>query len=119
VKRIYYLNGSVLTGDFVADAITDLARVIASGKSSTAVDIPVLLPNGETSSAKFLISPESPMMSVPETVSALVNDSWDECVAHAATESLRERITVVRLSTRAAPLRVDSSSAYASDFGGV
>jgi hypothetical protein len=119
MKRIYYSSGSVLTGDYIADAILDLAQVVASRNSTASVNIPVILPDGDTGSAKLLISPVGPMLAVPEAVMARVSRTWDEDAANDAERGVRDRIKLLTHGGRALPLRSADTSAYIPDFGGL
>jgi hypothetical protein len=119
VKRIYYSSGSVLTGDYIADAILDLAQVVASRNSTASVHIPVILPDGDTGHAIFLISPVSPMLAVPEAVMTRVSRTWDEDAANDAVRGVRDRIKSLSLGGRALPVQPSDGSAYMPDFGGL
>jgi len=119
VKRIYYSSGSVLTGDYIADAILDLAQVVASRNSTASVKIPVILPDGDTGHAKLLISPVSPMLAVPEAVMTRVSRTWDEDAASDAVRGVRDHIKSLTLGGRATPLRSSDTTAYIPDFGGL
>jgi hypothetical protein len=119
VKRIYYSSGSVLTGDYIADAILDLAQVVASRNSTASVDIPVILPDGETGHAKLLISHASPMLAVPEAVMTRISRTWDEDAANDAVRGVRDHIKSLARGGRALPERSPDVSAYIPDFGGL
>jgi hypothetical protein len=119
MKRIYYSSGSVLTGDYIADAILDLAQVVASRNSTASVNIPVILPDGDTGSAKLLISPVGPMLAVPEAVMTRVSRTWDEDAANDAVQGVRDRIKALTLRGRALPLRSADANTYIPDFGGL
>jgi hypothetical protein len=119
VKRIYYSNGSVLTGDYIADAILDLAQVVATRGASTSIDIPVVLPDGATGHAQLLLGPASSMLSVTEAVVPRISRGWDEDRAQDALRGVRASIR--SLSHQVRPITVPDSevSAYEPDFGGL
>ena len=119
MKRIYYSSGSVLTGDYIADAILDLAQVVASRNSTASVDIPVILPDGETGHAKLLISHASSMLAVPEAVMTRISRTWDEDAANDAVRGVRDHIKSLARGGRALPERSPDVSAYIPDFGGL
>jgi hypothetical protein len=118
VKRIYYSSGSVLTGDFIADAILDLAQLVASRRASAYVDIPVILPDGETGHATMLISPASAMLAVPEAVVKRISRRWDEDEADDAVRGVRASIRDLSAPKASAMQDIDGT-AYRPDFGGI
>ncbi|WP_146134441.1 hypothetical protein [Glaciihabitans tibetensis] len=119
MKRIYYSNGSVLTGDYIADAILDLAQVVATRGASTSIDIPVVLPDGQTGHAQLLLSPTSAMLSVTEPVVAHPSRSWDEDRAQDAVRGVRASIRSLSRQGRPITVRELDYSAYQPDFGGL
>ena len=119
MKRIYYSNGSVLTGDYIADAILDLAQVVATRGASTFIDIPVVLPDGETGHAQLLLSPASTMLSVTETVVPQVYRRWDEDRARDAVRGVRASIKSLSRPARPISVKDSDGSAYQPDFGGL
>lgn len=59
MKRISYAGGSIVTGDAVTEALLEFATHIASDATSVAVDIPVLEPDGTTSTHTILLGPST------------------------------------------------------------
>jgi hypothetical protein len=119
VKRIYYSNGSVLTGDYIADAILDLAQVVATRGASTFIDIPVVLPDGQTGHAQLLLGPASTMLSVTEAVVPQVYRRWDEDRARDAVRGVRASIRSLSHQVRPMSMKDADNSAYQPDFGGL
>lgn len=119
VKRIYYSNGSVLTGDYIADAILDLAQVVASRGASTSIDIPVVLPDGGTGHAQLLLGPTSSMLSVTEKVVPHAGHSWDEDRAKDAVRGVRASIRLFSHQSRPVAVMEPDKSAFLSDFDGL
>jgi hypothetical protein len=119
VKRIYYSNGSVLTGDYIADAILDLAQVVATRGASTFIDIPVVLPGGETGHAQLLLSPASSMLSVTEAAAPQPPRGWDEDRARDAVRGVRASIRSLSRQVRPISIKDSDGSAYQPDFGGL
>lgn len=120
MKRIYYSSGSVLTGDFIADAILDYAELLASRHSSAKVDFPVVLLNGDPGHAQLLIGPVMTLMTVSEVVARRVQHVWDEDVACRTVRDMRARIQSLTLGDRATPQSVGSERTdYIPDFGGL
>jgi hypothetical protein len=118
VKRIYYSSGSVLTGDFIADAVLDLAVLVSSRSASASVDIPVVLPDGSTGQANLLISPVSSLLTVPEAVRTLNSPEWDDEHVGAAVRGVRARIEKLTSTPHARTVREIDHQAYISDFDG-
>ena len=119
VKRIYILSGSILTGDYVADAIVDLAEVVAQKNSSATVDVPVLLETGKTGRATIVMGPASHLLAVPEAVNRRAERSWDTAAAMAAATQVRERIHTLRRTLTIRPILDTDRSTYMPDFGGL
>lgn len=59
MKRISYAGGSIITGSAVAEALLEFATNVASDANSVAVDIPVLEPDGETTTHTILLGPST------------------------------------------------------------
>jgi hypothetical protein len=118
VKRIYYSSGSVLTGDFIADAIVDLAVFVSSRSASASVDIPVVLPDGSTGQAHLLISPVSSLLTVSESAMAIDSGQWDDEVAGAAVRGVRAQIESLTNTPRAQTVRDGEPPTFLSDFDG-
>ena len=119
VKRIYYSNGSVLTGDYIADAILDLAQVVATRGASTSIDIPVILPDGATGHAQLLLGPASSMLSVTEPVVPQVRRGWDEDRAKDAVRGVRASIRSFTRQSHPVSVIDPDNAAYLSDFDGL
>ncbi|MEY2849055.1 MAG: hypothetical protein RI885_1722 [Actinomycetota bacterium] len=75
MKRIFYVNGSVITGDRTAEAVLGYAQALAQSEDSATIDIAVVGDLGETARAQLLIGPASQLMVVSQaTVMDEVND---------------------------------------------
>lgn len=118
MKRIYYSSGSVLTGDYIADAVLDLAVLVSARSASATVDIPVVLADGSTGQANLLISPVSSLLTVPEAVMTLNSREWDEEHVGAAVRGVRARIERLTSTPQARAVRDADRAAYISDFDG-
>jgi hypothetical protein len=70
MKRIYYAGTSIVTGDELAEALLGYAQALASNRTSASVEIPILLPEGTTGSARVVLGSASEMVAVVETVRA-------------------------------------------------
>lgn len=70
MKRIFYVNGSVITGNKTAEIVLAYAQALANSEGSDTIDIPVLGDHGETARAQLLIGPASQLMVVSQTAEA-------------------------------------------------
>ncbi|QHC58441.1 hypothetical protein [Rathayibacter sp. VKM Ac-2760] len=61
MRRIHYAEGSVVTGDDIADAVLEYARMLASTATADTVEIPVRRAGGVVS-ARMLLGPTSQML---------------------------------------------------------
>lgn len=118
MKRIYFSSGSVLTGDFIADAVLDLAVLVSARSASATVDIPVVLSDGSTGQANLLISPVSALLAVPEAVMTHNSREWDDEHVGAAVRRVRARIERLSNLAQAGSVRDVDRTAYISDFDG-
>lgn len=66
MKRIYYVNGSVVTGDRTAETVLAYAQALARSEGSDTIDIPVISDLGERGRAQLLIGPASQLMVVSQ-----------------------------------------------------
>ncbi|NQX17729.1 hypothetical protein [Rathayibacter sp. VKM Ac-2857] len=61
MRRIHYAEGSVLTGDAIAAAVLEYARMLASTATAATVEIPVRR-DGDVIPARLLLGPSSQML---------------------------------------------------------
>ncbi|MGA0568567.1 hypothetical protein ACO2Q7_14650 [Rathayibacter sp. KR2-224] len=95
MRRIIYAGTSFYTGDTIAEALMDYARVLASKSRADAVFIPGRLPTGEVDKVEVLIGPASQLVSEP------VEDLGPDLVDAGAVADLRDRTQrVERMSIR-------------------
>lgn len=80
MKRIYYINGSVVTGDRTAETVLAYAQALAQSEGSDTIDIPVIGELGETGRAQLLIGPASQLMVVTQLSTKAEFDD-DEAIA--------------------------------------
>lgn len=66
MERIHYVDGSVLTGSAIAQALLGLAGALARKGSSATVNIPTRLDDGTIGNATFLLGPASQMVAASE-----------------------------------------------------
>ena len=118
MKRIYFSSGSVLTGDYIADAVLDLAVLVSARSASATVDIPVMLSDGSTGQANLLISPVSNLLTVSEGVMTHSSREWDDEYVGAAVRGVRDRIERLSNLSHARNVRDHDGTAYVSDFDG-
>jgi hypothetical protein len=76
VRRIHYAEGSVLTGDDIADAVLEYARMLASTATAATVEIPVRRGEGVLT-ARLLLGPSSQMLveDEPEDAAEIVDEA--------------------------------------------
>ena len=118
VKRIYFSSGSVLTGDYIADAVLDLAVLVSARSASATVDIPVMLSDGSTGQANLLISPVGALLAVPEAVMNYNQREWDDEHVGAAVRGVRARIERLSTVTQARSVKDVDRTSYISEFDG-
>jgi hypothetical protein len=70
MRRIHYSSGSVVTGDEIAAAVLEYAEALSTHGTADVVNVPVLLPSGNTATASLLIGPASQIASVPEELAS-------------------------------------------------
>lgn len=66
MERIYYAGTSIVTGDELAEALLGYAQALAANRSSASVELPVLLPDGNTGSARIVLGSASEIVAVAE-----------------------------------------------------
>ncbi len=67
MQRIYYANGSILTGERIAAAVLGYAEALAKSPLADTITIPFVdEASGQPSRATLLIGPASQLMFVPE-----------------------------------------------------
>lgn len=64
MKRIFYVSGSVITGDRTAAAVLAYAQALAQRETSDTIDVPVIDESGLVGRAQFLVGPASQLMVV-------------------------------------------------------
>jgi hypothetical protein len=69
MRRLYYANGSFLTGDAIAAAVLDYADALTKTNGSDIVEFPIVLDSGAHSIVSFLIGPASQIASADEVSS--------------------------------------------------
>jgi len=62
MRRIHYVDSSVVTGDAIAAAVLAYARELARADTADTVDIPVLLDEGGYGRAQLLVGPSSQLV---------------------------------------------------------
>ena len=65
MKRVHYVDGSVIVSDEIALALLEYAQVLALNEKSDVVSVPVVGESGNTGLAQFLIGPASQLLSTP------------------------------------------------------
>lgn len=87
MKRIYYVNGSIVTGDRTAETVLAYAQALARSEGSDTIDIPVIGELGEAGRAQLLIGPASQLMVVSQ-VSTRADFDDDEVIARIEKRTL-------------------------------
>ncbi len=105
MKRIFYVNGSVITGDRTAEAVLAYAQALARREGSDTIDIAVVGELGETARAQLLIGPASQLMVVSQ---ATTMEELDDDIAIALIE--RRTIGLTHPESRALDLDQKGSS---------
>jgi hypothetical protein len=85
MRRIVYAGSVFYTGDTIAEALLDYARVLARRNLADAVFVPGRLMSGETDKIEVLIGPASQVVSEP------VDDYGPDLVDAEVVAELRER----------------------------
>lgn len=62
MRRIHYANGTLLTGDAIADVIVRYAAALAKRGLAIELDVPVLDENGKADTALLLLGPASQIL---------------------------------------------------------
>jgi hypothetical protein len=86
VKIVLYAGGEYLTGDEIADALVLYSQVLAQAGTAESVEVPIREPNGDTTSAVFLVGPASQLV-----VKQAPTDG-DELVDDGVVELLKSRV---------------------------
>jgi hypothetical protein len=82
VQRIFYANGSILTGDSIAAAVLSYAQALAKSPLADTITIPfVEESSGVPSRATLLIGPASQLMFVPVIDAGFEEPRDDQLVA--------------------------------------
>jgi ABC-type cobalamin transport system ATPase subunit len=105
VRRIHYAEGSVLTGDDIAAAVLEYARMLASTATAATVEIPVRR-GGDVLAARLLLGPSSQMLVEDEPEDAV------EVVDEALVADLLDR---ARRLSRPVPMATDDDLAMPLD----
>lgn len=85
MRRIIYAGTSFYTGDTIAEALLEYARVLATKSHADAVFVPGRLPSGEVDRVEVLIGPASQLVSEP------VEDLGPDLVDAGVVADLRDR----------------------------
>ena len=85
MRRIVYAGSVFYTGDTIAEALLDYARVLARRNLADAVFVPGRLTSGETDKIEVLIGPASQVVSEP------VDEYGPDLVDADVVAELRER----------------------------
>jgi hypothetical protein len=89
VQRIYYANGSILTGEHIASAVLAYAQALAKSPLADTITIPFVdEASGTLSRATLLIGPASQLMFVPDLGSRFTEPVDDELVEELDRKSL-------------------------------
>ncbi|NRG42847.1 hypothetical protein GTU73_12535 [Rathayibacter sp. VKM Ac-2804] len=105
MRRIHYAEGSVLTGDDIAAAVLEYARMLASTATAATVEIPVRR-GGDVLAARLLLGPSSQMLVEDEPEDAV------EVVDEALVADLLDR---ARRLSRPVPMATDDDLAMPLD----
>ena len=105
MRRIHYAEGSVLTGDDIAAAVLEYARMLASTATAATVEIPVRR-DEDVRVARLLLGPSSQMLVEDEPEDA------DEIVDEALVAELSDRS---RRLSRPVPMATDDDLAIPLD----
>lgn len=62
MKRIHYANGSIVTGDAIADVLIRYAAALAVNDTAAEVTAPALAQTGETTEVVMLLGPASQIL---------------------------------------------------------
>jgi len=62
MRRIHYANGTLITGDAIADVIVRYAAALAKQGLAVELDVPVLDENGQPDTALLLLGPASQIL---------------------------------------------------------
>lgn len=105
MRRIHYAEGSVLTGDDIAAAVLEYARMLASTATAATVEIPVR--RGEdVLTARLLLGPSSQM---------LVEDEPDVGAELVDAELVADMLDRARRLGRPVPVATDDDLAVPLD----
>ncbi len=81
MKRIYYAGTSMVTGDRLAAALLGYAQALASNRSSTSIEMPVLLADGSPGIALVVLGPASEIVAMPAPAGdAVVGEIVDDAL---------------------------------------
>ncbi len=91
MKRIYYVSGSVITGDRTAASVLEYAQALAQRETSDTIDVPVIDEGGLVGRAQFLVGPASQLMvvSYPGPEHNIDDDATIELIAQRIRGLLR------------------------------
>lgn len=91
MQRIYYANGSILTGEGIAVAVIAYAQALAKSPLADTISIPFVdEATGTLSRATLLIGPASQLMFVPE-----LSPRFDEPVDDELVEQLERKALLI------------------------
>ncbi|CAN5156877.1 hypothetical protein BH11ACT2_BH11ACT2_12670 [soil metagenome] len=89
MQRIYYANGSILTGESIASAVLAYAQALAKSPLADTITIPFVDEGtGELSKATLLIGPASQLMFVPEIAPRFVEPADEQLVGELERKTL-------------------------------
>ncbi|MFP3467034.1 hypothetical protein [Leifsonia sp. SIMBA_070] len=66
MKRIHYANGSLLTGDDIADVLVRFAAALAHRQDAAEVHAPAIVDDGHAGEVLLLLGPASQMLAEDE-----------------------------------------------------
>jgi len=108
MRRIHYAEGSILTGDALAETVVRYARALAQVGTADTVDLPILLDEGGFGRSQLLIGPASQLVTTPS------DGDLPELVDAALVADLEDRLAALAPTPRAEPF--DDATRVDLDF---
>jgi hypothetical protein len=108
---LHYTGESILLPDDVCDALLRYARALAETQGSDVVTIPVVTPDGNHTSAEFLLGPASQLYAMH------ASDGAGEERYPAVVQELDRRTRLLHPAAVISPMDTARSEEFEQDFG--
>ena len=94
MRMLIYAGSEFMTSDAIADALLRYSEALADGRTAATIEVPVVEPDGSTTTAAFLVGPASQIVS-KEIETDMVDPDAPEVLARleALTRSLHPTAT--------------------------